>query len=153
MNKDSGLRRYTSQQYLQIAPAKRDAARRGCKPWARDMDENSAAPAGNAGPRVVVDFDNEIIETVDPAQAVAWFIGRTSKWPVIAPIGWVLAPGVHRADGAPWQPGRWPQPAVSSPPQSKRVEAAARGNAIALALTGPDARAAERDRHSQRTCK
>ena len=65
------------------------------------MDEHGAAPAGDAGPRVVVDFDEEVVEVVVAPEPVAWFIGRAPERPVVAPVGRVLAPGVAGRCGAP----------------------------------------------------
>ena len=58
------------------------------------MDENGAAPAGHARPDIMVDLDDEIVKTVGPPQAVAWFIGRPLECLVVAPVVWVFAPGV-----------------------------------------------------------
>lgn len=113
------------------------------------MDKNGAAPAGDAGPRVVVDFDNEIIEVVGAAEPISWFSGRAPKRPIVVPVARVLAPSVQRSDSVCRQPCRGPQPAVRAPPQSDRPKAAARRTPVAFAFVGSDAGAAEGDRHGQ----
>lgn len=135
---------------MQIAVPQGDAAGSGRKPWARNMDEHGAAAAGDPWPCVVVDFNNVIIEVVSAVQAISWFTGRPPEGPVITPIGGVLAPGVRGTDAPGRQARPGPQPAVPAPPQSERAKAAARSAAIALALVGPGARAAERNRDGQR---
>ena len=56
------------------APAPR--SRRSANGRPGHMDEHRAAPPGHPRPRVVVDFDDEVIEMVVPPQPVAGFIGR-----------------------------------------------------------------------------
>ncbi len=111
------------------------------------MDEDGAAAAGNPGPRVMVDFDNEVVESVVAVQAVAWFIGRPRESAVIAAVSRVLAPGVAGPDAADRQRGLRPWQTVGPPPQSHRIESARRRAAVAFALIGPDAAPAERHRH------
>ena len=67
------------QQPLQIAPAHRHAAGGRAKSGAGDVEKHGAAPAGHAGPRVVVDFDDEIVEVIGAAEPVAWFSGRAPE--------------------------------------------------------------------------
>jgi hypothetical protein len=71
MNSDSGFRRDARQQNLQIAPAQRNAPGGRCQPRSSDVDKYSAAPAGDTGPRIVVNFDHKIIEIIGSAQTVA----------------------------------------------------------------------------------
>lgn len=71
MNYDSGLGSDPSQQDSQIAPSECDTAGRWPKPWASDMDKDRAPPAGDAWPIVVVDFHNDVIEAVGPAETIS----------------------------------------------------------------------------------
>lgn len=135
---------------MKIPVPQRDAAGGRRKPWACNMDEHGATPAGDPRPCIVVDFDNKIIEIVGAAQAVSWFTGRPPEGPIVAPVGGVLAPSVRRTDAPGGQARLGPQAAVPAPPQSDGAKAAARSAAVALALVGSDARAAERDRDGQR---
>ena len=64
------------------------------------MNENRAAATGDPGPRVVVDLDEHVVEAVAAPKPVAWFIGRPREGAVVAPVGWVFAPGVVAADPA-----------------------------------------------------
>jgi len=94
----------------------------------------------------MVDFDDEIVEAVLPPEPVAWFIGRAVERPVITPVGRILAPGYVAADAVDGEQRLGPDEAVGPPPQPDRAEPAARGAAIAFALVGPDAAAAECNR-------
>ena len=76
MNDDSCLRRNMPEQFQQVVPPQRDTARGRRKSVPGDMDEHGAAAPGHARPRVVVDFDDQIVEAVVPAKPIAWFIGR-----------------------------------------------------------------------------
>ena len=109
------------------------------------MQENSAAATGHAGPRVVIDFDDQIVEAVGPRQAIAWFTGRPLERLVVAPIGWVFTPGVVRPDPPDRQQSARPRPAIGAPPQPNRMELPGRRRAIALAFGARrfDARAAQ----------
>jgi len=116
MNLDSCSRGQSSQQNSKIAAAQRNAAFGRPKAGTRDVNEHGTPTTGNARPRIVVDFDNQIIEMVVSAQAIAWFIGRAAKWPIIAPVGGVLAPSVRRADWATWQERSGTESAICLPP-------------------------------------
>jgi hypothetical protein len=98
MKDDSRFRRKSAQQAFEIAAAQGDATSCGRKPIAGDVDEHGAAAKSHARPRVVIDLDQHVVEAVGPQQAVAWFIGRSAEWPVVAAVVRVLAPGVVRAD-------------------------------------------------------
>ncbi len=115
-----------------------------------DVDEHGASPPGHARARVVVDFDNQIIEMIVAPQPVPGLAGRQFKGPVVAPVGGILAPGVIAPDAANRQPRHWPDPAVRAPPEPHHPKPAARRRAITLALVGPDAAAAERHRQNPR---
>jgi hypothetical protein len=62
------------------------------------MEEHGAASPGDAGPSVVIDLDDEIVETIIPPQPVAWFIGRACERAVISAVGGVFAPGAIGAN-------------------------------------------------------
>ncbi len=113
------------------------------------MDEDGAAAASHARLRVVVDFDDHVVEAVATAEPVAWFIGRAPEGLVIAPVVGVLAPGIVRADAADRQQCPWAWQAIGAPPQPHRAKSAARGTAIAFALIGLDAGAADRNGYRQ----
>ena len=78
--------------------AQRDTACGRAETLPGNVDEYRAAAAGDAGPGIVVDLDDQVVEPVVTAEPVAWFIGRAPERPVIAPIRRVLAPGVVRRD-------------------------------------------------------
>ena len=74
---------------------------------------------GRPRPRVVVDFDNQIIEMIVPAEPVA---GRTRRYrdgAIVAPVVGVLAPGVTCGDLAQGKRRRGPRIAVGAPPQPR----------------------------------
>ncbi len=72
----------------------------GVNPTSHDMDEDRAAALGNPWPGIVIELDDEVIEPVFAAEAVARVAGRQPDRPIVAPVARVLAPGVSGADGA-----------------------------------------------------
>src|SRR5579863_2034684 len=94
--------------------------RRKARP--RDMDEHGAAQAGDARPRIVIELKEQVIEAVLAPEAVAWFIGRAPKAAIVAPVGWVFAPGIRSADTA----RRQQRPRPRLPPPSAAPRASAR---------------------------
>ena len=103
------------------------------------MYEYSAAVAGNARARVMVDFDDEIVKPIAALEAVAWFIGRPPERPVVAPVLGVFAPGIVRSYATDRQEGARTGQAVCPPPQPNRMKSAGRRGAIAFALCRLDA--------------
>src|SRR5215510_4979633 len=110
------------------------------------MQEHGAAATGNAGPRVVIDLDDQVVEPVVAPEPVAWLIGRAAEWAVVAAVGCILAPGHGGvdADGRQSRCGLWA--AVRTPPQPSEAEPAARRGPVAFALVGPDTGATQHDR-------
>ena len=151
VNYNSRLGGELPQQCQKIVVLQSDAASSGAESRACNVDENSAAAAGDARPSIVVDFDDEIVEAVVAAQAVAWFSGRPLVGVVVTPIVRVLAPSVVSGDPANRQACLRPRQTVGAPPQPDRAKAAGRRAAVAFALVGLDAGAAERDRYGNRT--
>ena len=98
----------------------------------------------------MVNLDDQIVENVGAAQAVAWFTGRPPERPVIAPIQRILAPSEIRRDPPRRQGGAGPQQAVGPPPQPDRTKPSGRGPAVALALVRLDTAAAERNPYGAR---
>ena len=80
------------------------------------MDEDRAAAPGHPGPPVVVDFNNEIIEMVGPAQTVAWVTITEPDRAIITAVGRILAPGVVGPDWPDRQRGERPDQPVGAPP-------------------------------------
>jgi hypothetical protein len=64
------------------------------------MDKYCAAPAGNAGARVLVYFDNEVIEMIVTPEPVAELTACHLDCPIVAAVLWVFAPSVHRSNWA-----------------------------------------------------
>ena len=112
------------------------------------MDKYGAAPPGDAGTLVMVDFNDEIVEGIFAPQPVAWFNGRPSKRMIVAPVFGIFAPSIGLADSADWEHRSRGRAPVASPPQPQRPERAAGRPAIALALVGLNAGPAEGDRHA-----
>ena len=57
------------------------------------MQEHRAAAAGDARPRVVIDFDNEIVEMILAREAVAVLVQGEPQRPIVMTVD-ILAPGV-----------------------------------------------------------
>src|SRR5262249_35140608 len=111
----------------------------------------TTAPS-HAGARVVVDFDDEIVEAIGPPQPVAWFIGRPMKRLIVAAILGIFAPSNVRVDAAHRKAGARPGVAVSPPPQPKHSEPPAWCRAVTFAFVGPDTGTAKHDRNCEPPC-
>lgn len=106
------------------------------------MNENGAATFCDARTRVVIDFDDEIVEPVFTRQPIALSVRRYFDWPVIAAIVRIFAPAVsgvyplrrQRCDGT-----RVP---ICTPPQSQEPEHAAGRTAVAFTFICLDAASA-----------
>jgi hypothetical protein len=113
------------------------------------VDEHGAAAPSDARSGIVVDLDNQIIEAVVAAEAVAWFIGRPPERPIITPVMRIFAPGIVRPYAANGQRCTRPLHAVGTPPQPHRVKYAVRRAAVTFMLQGPDTGSPERNRQGQ----
>lgn len=140
MNDNSRLAREAAGQALQFVARERDTARSGVETGPGDVDEYRTAMAGNAGARIVVDFDDKIIESVGALKTVAWFIGRPPERPVVAPVLGIFAPRIMRSDAPDRKLGARARQAIGPPPQPKGVELPCRRGAVAFAFRWPDAR-------------
>ena len=113
---------------------------------------NTALPrAGDERPGVMVDFDDHVVEVVDPGKSVAWFTGRASHGMIVPSVCWVFAPRIFAANAANRQQCPRLKHSIGAPPQANRVKPATRGAAIAFALVGLDAGPAKRDGYSRYT--
>jgi len=150
MNRDSRLRRQPFEQGSKAFRLQGDASRRRPKSRPGEMDEHGAAAAGDARPCVVVNLHHEVIEMILPPQPIARRSIGTPNWPVVAPVGRVLAPGVRRADPSHRQTRARTRAAVGPPPHPQRTETAARGRPVAFDFIRLDAAAPERHLQTQR---
>jgi hypothetical protein len=147
MNYDSCLAGQAPDQSQQVIASKRDTTRRWTQPRTGNVNEDGAAAPRRARPRIVVDFDDKIIEFVIAAKPIAWFTGRPVKWPVIAAVGWVLAPSVVEADRTHRQECSRPSQTIGPPPQPDWTKPPGGRAAVAFALIGLDSGATERHPH------
>lgn len=113
------------------------------------MNEHGAAAAGDARPRIVIEFDEDIVEGVVAAKPVAWFIGRPPERPIVTPVGRIFTPGVAGSDTTSRQQCSRMREAVGPPPQPHGTKSPARGAAVALALVRSHAGAPEGNGHGQ----
>src|SRR5689334_3190513 len=109
------------------------------------MDEDCAATACDARAGIVVEFDDEIVESVLPPQTVSRCSIGNVDWPVIETLLRVLAPSIIPPDLTDRQKCLRPGHPVGSPPKPDQPEAAPRGATIPLALVGKNAAAPESD--------
>ena len=110
------------------------------------MDKHRTAVPRHAGLCVVVDFNNQIIELIVAPQPVTGAVWRYRDVAIVAPVSWILAPGVARADSPPWEQRDRARHAVGAPPQPPEVKNAARRCAVAFPFVRPNAAATERYR-------
>jgi hypothetical protein len=148
---DARARPKMDQKPTQIGSSQRNAAgsRRPVRP--RHMHEHRAAHACDARTGVVGDLDHQVIKVVAAPQPITWFIGRPSERAVVAAVPRVFAPRKGAVDSSRGQQRRRPCVPISPPPEAKEPKAPARCCAIALALVGRDAGAAEHNRDSVRS--
>jgi hypothetical protein len=114
------------------------------------MDEHRAAAAGNAGPRVMINLDNEIVEMILTRQAIGSRMGADLDGLIVMAIGGVFTPAVRRSDALCRERGKWTCVPVRTPPEPAEAERAARGAAITFAFVGLNSAASER--HRQYEC-
>src|SRR5580704_14923171 len=133
------------QQPPQAGGGKRYASGSGPQARAGHMHKYRTATTGDSRPRVVIELNDEIVETIIAPQAVAAGRGIELHRPIVAPVAGILAPGVVSTDTPHGQPGRRARGAIRAPPEAKQPKAAARRAAVALALVGANAPASERD--------
>ncbi len=86
MNHDSRVWSEPPQQALQGGHRHGDAAGRRGEARPGHMNEHGAAAAGDPGPRVVVDFDDEVVERIAAGQAVAGGAGQEADRLVVAAV-------------------------------------------------------------------
>lgn len=110
------------------------------------MQENRTAPAGNAGPCVVVDLDDEIIEMILARQPVAAIARRACHGAVIMPVDGVFGPGIRGPDDSDRQGCPRPGITVGPPPQPDRAKGATGRAAVTFEFIGLDSAAPKRDR-------
>src|SRR5262245_58512720 len=131
------LRAHARQQARQCVFFQSHAAGGGRETLACQMHEDRTASPGDARARVVVDFDDQVVEVIAAPEPVAGLVRAAPEWPVIAAVAGVLAPGIVLPDGPDRQSGVWPRRAVGPPPQPAQSEQPARRPTVALALVGP----------------
>ena len=85
------------QQTAQHVEFKSNAACGRREVFARRMNENGAATAGDTRARVVVNFDDEIVKPVFTRQPIALSVRRYLDWPVISAITRIFTPTVGGA--------------------------------------------------------
>ena len=110
--------------------------------FARRMNENGAATFCDARTRVVIDFDDEIVEPVFTRQPIALSVRRYFDWPVIAAIVRIFAPAVGGAYPLRRQRCDRTRVPICAPPQSQEPERAARRTAVAFTFICLDAASA-----------
>src|SRR5581483_6328538 len=110
---------------------------------ARHMNKDRAAATRDPRAGIVIELDNEVIETVGPPKPVGGRpLGDRDRL-VVAAVGGVFAPAVGTRDRAERQQGPRRRASVRAPPEADQPEPATGRAAVALALVGPDPPAAE----------
>jgi len=115
------------------------------------VHEHGAAASGDPRPGVVIQFDDKIVEMIGALEPVARLLRLKPDRLIVMAVAGVLAPAVVAPNATHRQLRPWPRHAVGAPPHPPQPEGAARRAAVALALVGPDAAAAEGDRKGKRS--
>src|SRR5262249_23669760 len=113
------------------------------------MQKHGAAPAGNPGPGVVVDLDQEVVEPILAPEPVAWLIGRAPEWLIVPAAAGVFAPGHAGGDAGRGQQGCRFRATIGAPPQPPQTELAPWRGAVTFTLVGANPGAAQYHRDGQ----
>jgi hypothetical protein len=115
------------------------------------MDKHRAPSPDHARPRVVVQFDNQIIELIGAPKPVTKSLRWYCDVAIVAPVCRILAPGVAVPDAAGREQRCGPRHAVGAPPQPFEAENAARRCAVALPFVRQNAAATQCYRERRKT--
>jgi len=149
MNRDSGLWPQSLRQSQQILHSKRHAACSRGKTRAGDVNEHRTPAPSHPGPDIMIDFDEEVVESIATPKPVAWFIGRPGDGTIVIPICGLFTPGGSLRNAPGRKQGARAREPIRPPPQSQRTKPAARRPAVALALIRSDAPPPHRNRQDQ----
>ena len=116
----------------------------GVKPVRAQMHEDRAALPLDSRPVVIAEHEHEIVEMILALQAFGASPRRQFDQPIIVAARGIVAPAVMRADRMHRQPRARPRNPVGAVEHLADRKAAKRCPAIAFALQGADAAAAER---------
>ena len=149
LNEDSRIGAEPGQQTAQVGSREGHASRgrRAVRPC--QMQEHSAAPAGNPGSGIVVDLDDDVVQGVVTPEAVAWFIGRTFKRPIVAAVAGVFAPCDAAIDAGCRQQGWRLRATIGSPPQPPQAEPAPWRGPVTFTLIGANPGSAQDHRNGK----
>src|SRR6478609_1452476 len=125
-------------------PLDRDAAGRGCEARAGEVPENRTAATANHRPVVPAELDDDVVEMILALEPLLGFAGRAVDQAVVAPVFLVVAPGVARSDPLQRQQRAGAGETVGAVEDAAQRQAGTRRAAVAFALVGADAAAAER---------
>ena len=103
------------------------------------MNKYGAASLCDPGTRIVIDLNDEIVETIFSRKPVAFGVRRHLDGAVVAAVSGILAPGVGAADPACREGGAWAWMPVGAPPQPLESERAARRTSVAFTFICLDA--------------
>jgi hypothetical protein len=106
------------------------------------MNENGAATASDSRARVVVNFDDEIVELVFTRQPITLSVRRYLDWPIVSAITRIFTPTVGGAYSLRRQRRDRTRVPIGAPPQSREPECAARRTAVAFTFICLDAASA-----------
>ena len=116
------------------------------------VDEDRAAAAGDARPRIVVNLDDKIIKIIRARQPIGicirWHLDRS----IIMAIGRVFAPTVRRGYPLCRKGCCWSRMPVGPPPKPPEPETAPRCTAVAFAFVRLDSATPERHWQGQHSC-
>lgn len=147
-NLDPAIPREHRQELLQISAFQRDAACSRREIFSREVNEHSAAAIRNARPRVVVEFDDQVVEMIVAPEAIRVARRRKFYRAVVILISRVLAPAIVLTDSSKRQFGSRKGQAIRPPPDPQEPEPPARRRAVAFAFVLADAGAAQGDREN-----
>lgn len=139
------------QEPAQCAELECDTAGGWREACARRVNKHRAAAPGDAWPRIVIDFYDEVIEMIFAGKPIRGRVRRNLDRLVVVAIGRIFTPSVGSINTARRQRGNWASMPVRPPPEPPRAKCAAGRAAIALAFVGLDTAVSKRNRQRDRS--
>ena len=104
---DPGTRAQVFQQTDEMVSPERNAPGGRCIAWPRNMHEHRASPALHTRPRVVVEDQNHIVQSIRPPHVLRTCRIGMFHFAVVVPVADSITPALGRTNGRKREAGLW----------------------------------------------